>query len=132
MPFCHFISLLGISQIETLVCIKNVYYNAAIEDIILSDKIIIHINPEIKDLVPVYISNRKKDVANMKEFLKQNRLIEIKTLGHNMKGGGKLYGMDIVTILGGKIEEAAIVNDKSVIEETLRVLEDYFERVEVE
>jgi len=92
---------------------------------------VIQVKPEIADLVPGYISNRKKDVEDMKWFVKEGRFEEIKTMGHKMKGGGKLYSMELVTVLGDKIEKAAIAMDKAPIEEALAVLEDYFERVEV-
>ena len=98
----------------------------------MKEKIIIYVKPEIADLVPGYIVNRKKDVAAMKGFVKEGRFEEIKTMGHKMKGGGKLYSMELVTALGDKIEKAAITMDRGQIEEALAVLEDYFERVEVE
>jgi Hpt domain len=98
----------------------------------LSEKIIIHPKPEIIDLVQPYINNRKKDIVVMKELLKQDKIDEIKVLGHKMKGGGKLYGMEPVTALGDRIEKAAIAVDKAEIGEALGILEDYLARVNVE
>ena len=98
----------------------------------MSDKIIVRVKPEIKDLVPGYISHRKSDVVAMKDLLKQGKFDELKVLGHKMKGGGKLYDLDQVTILGDKIEKASIVKDSAPIAEALEILGDYLDRVEVE
>ena len=108
------------------------YENSVVfKESVLKEKIIIHIKPEIMDLVPEYIKHRKQDLVSIRGFLAQDQLGEIKTLGHRMKGVGKLYGMDQVTIMGDKIEKAAIIGNKTSIEEALAVLEDFFERLEV-
>ena len=98
---------------------------------VLADKIVIHINPEVLDLVPGYINNRKNDLPVIKQYLENNAFEEIRTMGHKMKGGGNLYGLEQVTLMGDKIEKAAIALDKKPIEEALAVLEDYLNRVEV-
>ena len=97
----------------------------------MGEKIIIRVKPEIFDLVPGYITHRKKDLADIKVFISQDRFDEIRAIGHKMKGVGKLYNMDQVTDMGDKLERAAVEKDKKSITEALAVLEDYFERVEV-
>jgi len=105
--------------------------NIAQKNYNMEDKIIIRVAPEIMDLVPDYISHRKRDIAAMRVFLIEDKFEDIKTLGHKFKGVGKLYSMEQVTLMGDKIEKAAIAMDKMLIAEALAVLEDYFERVEV-
>ena len=97
----------------------------------MKDKIIIHVNPDILDLVPGYISHRKNDLPVIREHLVNNRFEEIRVIGHKMKGGGKLYNLELVTILGDKIENASIETNKPLIEKAVAELEDYLERVEV-
>ena len=97
----------------------------------MSDKIRIQINPNVADIFPDYLAHRKKDLITMRELLNQEKLNEIRVIGHKMKGGGKLYNLDMVTILGDKIEKAAIDMNKSIIGEALDELEDFFSRLEI-
>jgi hypothetical protein len=97
----------------------------------MKEKIVIHISPEVIDLVPGYISHRLSDIPLIREHLNNGRFEEIKVMGHKMKGGGGLYNMDQVTILGDKIEKAAIAKESAVIEEAVGLLEEYLNSIEV-
>ena len=53
-----------------------------------SEKIITHVDPELRELTPGYLQNRRKDIKTIDTALKDADLIKIRTLGHSMKGSG--------------------------------------------
>ena len=49
------------------------------------DKIIVHVDPELEDLIPGFLENRRNDVKSMSEALEQGDSGTIRVLGHSMK-----------------------------------------------
>jgi hypothetical protein len=97
----------------------------------MNDKITVHVDPEIKDLVPEYLENRKKDVESMKACVNQGDFEVLQVMGHRFRGGGKLYGFEQITFLGEIIEKAALSKDVDQIQKALISLEEYLSKVEV-
>ncbi len=94
-------------------------------------KIIVQCDPDIKDLIPGYMSNRSKDIVVMRSCLSLGDFEKIRIFGHSMKGSGGGYGFDTITDLGDRIEIAALANDTNEIEQAIQNLEDYINQVEV-
>ncbi len=97
----------------------------------MTEKIIVHVDPEIKGLVGSYLGNRKKDIAMIKQYIEYGRFEDIRMAGHKMKGGGELYGFKEITRLGRLIEQGAENKDMKMIRGALSLLEDYMNRIEV-
>jgi len=95
------------------------------------EKIIVHVDPDIADLIPGFLENRHKDIKTMGEALTQGDFEAIRSLGHSMKGAGGSYGFDAITDIGKALEQAAIAKDSGVIKESLQELAAYLDRVEV-
>ncbi len=70
-----------------------------------------NVDPDIADLVPTYIQNRRKDVEAMRLALERGVLSEIGRMGHSMKGSGTPYGFPEISRLGGQLEEAVAAGD---------------------
>jgi len=96
----------------------------------VSNKIIVHVDPDLEDLIPGFLSNRAKDVESIRALLDSDDLDQIRILGHSMKGAGGGYGFDRITEIGGVIETAALAGDVSVIRDANEQLADYLARVE--
>jgi CheY-like chemotaxis protein len=96
-----------------------------------ADKIIVHVDAELEDLIPGFLENRHKDVKSMLEALEQTDYDTIRVLGHSMKGSGGGYGFDAVTDIGKSLEEAAGERDSEEIRKLVGELLTYIERVEV-
>jgi len=90
-------------------------------------KTTVYVDPEIKQFLPEYIENRKKDTAAILEMLKKNDFLNIKTLGHRMKGSGKLYCLEEVSKIGAKIETAANMSRNDEIEKLCQELLVYLD-----
>ena len=92
------------------------------------DKIIVHVDEEIEDLIPGFLENRRKDVNTLQEVLTHSDYETIKTLGHAMKGAGGGYGFDTITDIGSSLEIAAKQKNTEEIRKGINELADYLER----
>ena len=95
------------------------------------ERIIVNVDPDIADLIPGFLENRRKDIKSMDEALKQGDFETIRVLGHSMKGAGGSYGFDAVTDIGKSLEDAAKNNNAEVIQRSVGDLAAYLDRVEV-
>lgn len=94
-------------------------------------KIIVYVDPEIADLIPGFLENRRKDTQTMGDALTQGDFETIQILGHSMKGAGGSYGFDAVTDIGESLEQAAKEKDPEGIQKLVQDLSLYLDRVEV-
>jgi hypothetical protein len=95
------------------------------------EKILAHVDIELKELIPGFLENRHRDVKSILKALDQGDYETPRILGHTMKGLGGGYGFSFITYIGSAIEQAA--KDKYVeeIRELAGELINYLERVEV-
>ncbi|MGR8949637.1 MAG: Hpt domain-containing protein [Gammaproteobacteria bacterium] len=94
------------------------------------EPIVIKIDPDLEDLIPGFLDNRRADVVKLRNLNASNNFSDIRIIGHSMKGAGGGYGFDEITTIGDLIEKAALANDASKIEEQTAKLADYLARVE--
>lgn len=95
------------------------------------ERIIVHVDPEIADLIPGFLENRRKDTETMGTALQQGDFETIRILGHSMKGAGGSYGFDAVTDIGKALEQAAKDMDAESIQRSVQELSLYLDHVEV-
>lgn len=95
------------------------------------DRIVVHADPEIADLIPRFLENRQKDIVSIMEALHKKDYEAVKVFGHCMKGAGGGYGFPGLTEIGKSIEEAAKGQDSEGILVALDKLTNYLDRVEV-
>ncbi len=97
----------------------------------MSDRIPIKIDPDLKELVPGFLDNRRKDVDKLKGCLAEGAFEEIRLIGHSMKGVGGGYGFDAITEFGAEIERAAMREDEAMVRSYTERLDDFLRRVDV-
>jgi HPt (histidine-containing phosphotransfer) domain-containing protein len=95
------------------------------------EKVIVHVDPEIADLIPGFLENRRKDAQTMGAALTEGDFETIRILGHSMKGAGGSYGFDAITGIGKSLEQAAEDRDAERIEQSLQELSVYLDRLAV-
>jgi len=93
--------------------------------------IVVYVDSDLEDLIPMFLENRHKDVEEIRRLLKEGNLGEIRRLGHSMKGSGGGYGFDEISEIGRNIEEAAKSGDGGKIEKLSSQLAEYLSVVEV-
>ncbi len=97
----------------------------------MGDRIKVRVDPDLEDLVPGFLENRRKDVGRLTEFLQVADFTEIRMIGHSMKGAGGGYGFDEITEIGSAIEQAALQEDAAAVQSGIEQLADYLSRVDV-
>lgn len=95
------------------------------------EKIIIQADPEIANLIPGYLDNRRKDIIRMREALDKGDYETINFIGHSMRGSGKGYGFSAISDIGTALEQAAKHTNTDEINRRIDELADYIGRVEV-
>ncbi len=94
-------------------------------------KIRVTVDPDLADLIPGFLNNRRKDITAMQAALAQGDFETVRLLGHSMKGAGGGYGFDAITEIGAALEQAAKGKDPGAIGKGLCDLSSYLDRVEV-
>lgn len=96
-----------------------------------SERIVVHIDADLEDLIPGYLENRQKDIKNMKNALVKGDYDTVRILGHSMKGSGGGYGFDEISEIGKLIEESAKQKDDEAIRKLIERLSNYLERINI-
>ena len=100
-------------------------------DVEQSEQITVVVDPEIKDIVPIFLENRRGDVTAILEALDQSDYEAIRILGHNLQGIGGGYGFNAITEIGQSLNKAAKEKKGEEIRELVGKLSSYLERVNV-
>ena len=98
----------------------------------MTEKIIIQVERDLEDLMPLFMDTRKRDMEGLAKGLASNDFAALRLIGHGMKGSGGAFGFQLVTDIGDIIEASALENDAATIEQQFAVLRDYMARVEVQ
>jgi HPt (histidine-containing phosphotransfer) domain-containing protein len=96
-----------------------------------TDKVIVFVDPDLEEIVPGFLENRRKDAAALQAALQANDLQTIRVLGHRMKGDGGGYGFQEISTIGDALEQAAIREDRVVIHRQTAALVDFLTHVDV-
>jgi len=94
-------------------------------------KILVKADPDIADLIPDFLENRRKDITVMLDALEHSNFETIRVLAHSMKGAGGGYGFDAITEIGRDLEQAAKSKNAEEIGKHISALSSYLDRVEV-
>lgn len=86
---------------------------------------------DLADLVPVFMSNRKKELETLRAALAALDFAQLRQLGHRMKGVGNSYGFSMVSDLGKSIEESASNEDRAALDASIGAYAEYLARVNV-
>lgn len=96
-----------------------------------AEPIVVTVDRDLEDLIPLFLSQRKSDVKNLSQALGEADLESVRRVGHAMNGAGASYGFPYVSELGQRIEDAARASDRDRIGQLIRDLDDYLARLNV-
>jgi HPt (histidine-containing phosphotransfer) domain-containing protein len=96
-----------------------------------SDRITLTIDPELQDIVPIFLENRHKDIETLRGCLAAKDFDTIRILGHRMKGDGGGYGFQVISDIGGAMELAAGRHDHPAVDRLTSQLADFLSRVTI-
>jgi HPt (histidine-containing phosphotransfer) domain-containing protein len=95
------------------------------------DPLTVTVAKDLEDLIPVFMTNRNKEVETLRGALNAGDFDQLKQLGHRMKGVGRSYGFVAVSDIGKQIEDAAHKSDRGTIDACITEYVDYLARVRV-
>ncbi|MGB5334558.1 MAG: Hpt domain-containing protein, partial [Woeseiaceae bacterium] len=88
-------------------------------------------DPFARRLIGKYLDNRKDDIGKLTTALSSGDFETIRVTGHNLYGSGAAYGLDDISWIGARIEEAADSKDISGIKQSIGDLESFLQRLKV-
>ena len=86
---------------------------------------------DLEDLIPVFMSNRKKELDTLRVALAAADFDQLRQLGHRMKGVGNSYGFAQVSEIGKHVEDGARSGDRAALEAVLVQYRDYLAKVQI-
>ena len=95
-------------------------------------RVTVSIDPDLEELVPGFLANRRKDVAALISAVQTCDVKTIRLLGHRMKGDGGGYGFQEISQIGEALEQAAIREDWKMVAEQTEALTVFLDLVDVE
>ena len=98
---------------------------------IKSGKFVVYVDPEIEEIIPLFLQHRREDLESIAVALEQADFETIESLGHGMNGLGGGFGFDGITEIGRSLEQAARGRDVEMVKKQIECLSVYLERVEV-
>jgi CheY-like chemotaxis protein len=90
------------------------------------------LDASILPLIPDYIENRKQDLQKIRHALEKQNFGIIEDLGHKMKGSGKCYGFEKISMLGNRIEAFAKQKNADEIEMSVGQMQDFLASLRIE
>jgi len=88
-------------------------------------------DPFARRLLAKYLERRQSDLTRLRKDLAEDNYAAIELNGHNLSGSGAAYGLEEVSILGAKLEEAAKARQAGRVTELVDALEDFLTKVTV-
>ena len=85
---------------------------------------------DIRDLLPGYLQNRRRDLALCREHLQAGRFEPIRVAAHGMAGSGGAYGFDEITRIGRALHAAVRAASADGCARALDELEAFLRRVD--
>jgi PAS domain S-box-containing protein len=96
-----------------------------------SGRYVVHVAPEMSELIPFLMDAMQKDLALMNKALAQKDFATVRRFGHSHKGFGSTYGFEYISVIGRKIQSAADARDAAELTQLLTALGNYLERVDI-
>lgn len=94
-------------------------------------KQVVQIDPELKHLIPGYLSNRAEDIVLLGTALSNNDFKSIEAMAHKIKGSAGGYGFETLGTIAAKMEASAKLGEKAEIENAFKAMQQYLSEIEV-
>jgi hypothetical protein len=98
----------------------------------MNDRIRLKVEPALRELIPGFLENRRRDLERMRQALYAGDLAAIRDVGQNIRCFSRVYGVEQLTALGEEIRCAAEEASTVRIVHLQGRLADYLSRVELQ
>lgn len=89
------------------------------------------VDPYARELLPGYLERRATQIQDLRQALQEADFKRIERAGHGLHGSGAAYGLDYISVIGHKLEEAAQLRDHTGVSSLLSELSHYLEHLEI-
>ncbi len=89
------------------------------------------IDADLDDLVPVFLTNRRKDVEIMRGAYRNGEQDRIQRVAHRIMGTAGSYGFDLLSQLAEELEKGCMAHDTARIPALIDAIDDYLNRVRI-
>ncbi len=92
----------------------------------------LEISMELKDLIPLFKEETKKNIDLLKKAIEEKNFEQISTIAHKIKGSGGSYGFMKLSEIAKQIEFSS-KNEKNIeqIKKQFEDLKDFFDNTEI-
>lgn len=90
----------------------------------------VEVEPFMADLIPEYLTEKRRQVRDLKRSMAASDLSHVRRVAHELKGTGAAYGIPEVTRLGGALESAGRNGDAAAAAALVDELDDLLARVQ--
>ena len=97
----------------------------------MGEKIQIIADPELREFLPRYLDNRKRDLETLRNALEKSDYKTLQVISHKIRGHAHSYGFSPLSTICALIERAAIEKKLEIIVSQLNEYRDYIEKVEL-
>ena len=94
------------------------------------ERIRLNVEPALRELIPGFLANRRKDLEAIGRALHSGNLEAIRVVGHNIRCFSRVYGFDDLTALGEALQQAAAEQSTLRIVHAQTQLADYLARID--
>jgi HPt (histidine-containing phosphotransfer) domain-containing protein len=70
---------------------------------------------DIAELIPQYFALCRRDLDKLRDAFLQRQFVQVRMLGHNLKGSGGAYGFPELSEIGAAIEAAGKAGDETAV-----------------
>ena len=98
----------------------------------MSERIALTVEPALRELLPGFLANRRKDLEVIGRALHSGNLEAIRVVGHNIRCFSRVYGFEHLTALGEELQQAAEEQSTLRIVHAQSQLADYLSKVVIE
>jgi HPt (histidine-containing phosphotransfer) domain-containing protein len=98
---------------------------------VADNAIVVLLDRDLEDLVPLFLAQRRSDLATLGVALPARDFAAIRRVGHGMAGAGASYGFDYLSVLGERIVVAAHAADITALTACRQELDDFLARLVV-
>lgn len=95
------------------------------------ERMVVEVDPEIKDLIPGYLARKRADVERIQSALAAGNFAAVATVAHKLKGEGGGFGLDELSEMSAALERAAKAGDGDDARRLAGRISDYINTVEV-
>jgi HPt (histidine-containing phosphotransfer) domain-containing protein len=96
------------------------------------EKIVVYVDPNLKSLIPKFVEHQRDMLKNIQASAKTQNFLELKHLGHQMKGACGSYGFLLLAELATQIEKFSQDENIEVLHQLIIQMETCLSSMKIE